>query len=312
MIKRLFSPFTNFKLKYLPILFIYFANSFAAFTKIAETYWMKDSFSLTPSELTSISIWSNLPWTMKIIFGQFIDSVRIKNSQRYIYVYIASFILSIGIIINIFIANNYYVKNMSIYSLLIISGALIQLGLAIQDLVADTLCYDAVDKYDNNGNQLSDDVIKDEIAKIQIIVKVTDIIAAMLAAIISGFIASRYSYANISYFSLVIVIISILGIIIYPKEPYIKLEKFNPQIIYGGILYLLFILFIALLRIDNSDIFILTVGTLIISYLLHKLCEPLEKNYRIEIFKMLLIIFAFRATPSYGRGSFRSRSEVRT
>ncbi|MFN7038520.1 MAG: hypothetical protein ACK4OM_03005 [Alphaproteobacteria bacterium] len=304
MFDRILIPIRTMRMKYLPLLSIYFACSFAAFTKIAESFWIKNSLTLTPSEITSITIWANLPWTMKIIFSQFLDSVKIFGSQRNVYVIIAGIIMAIGYLINIGISNNFFHMNSQceIYYLLIASGALIQLGLAVQDLVADTLCYDVVDKDDINGNPRNDKDVKEEIGRVQILVRIVDIFAAMLAAGISGWLASSFPYSVISYFSLFIVLISFIGLLIVPKEPVVRLEKKNMPIMLGGILYIFFIVAISFSGKKNSDVFILTLGTLIISFLIYKVCEPLEKEQKVEILKILLVLFAFRSTPTYGPG----------
>src|ERR1043165_1172701 len=44
--------------------------------------WIKESLRLSPSELAGIGVWLSLPWTVKMVFGQLVDSVPIFGSQR--------------------------------------------------------------------------------------------------------------------------------------------------------------------------------------------------------------------------------------
>ena len=135
MFKNLLQPIFVIKLKYLPLLTVYFANSLAAFSQIAEMFWLKDSLELTSSQIISITIWANLPWSLKILFGQLLDSVKIIGSQRKIYIYIAAFLMLIGNLITIGVANQFpsIVALASIYQLLIVAGLFIQIGFVLQD-----------------------------------------------------------------------------------------------------------------------------------------------------------------------------------
>lgn len=46
---------------------------------IAEAFWIKEALTLTPAELAAIGA---LPWTIKMVFGQLVDSVPILGSER--------------------------------------------------------------------------------------------------------------------------------------------------------------------------------------------------------------------------------------
>lgn len=294
----LLQPILSIKWKYLPLLTIYFANSFFIFSQIAENFWIKNSLNLTSSELISINIWVNLPWSMKIIFGQLLDSVKIAGSQRKSYIFIAAFLMLIGNIINIAVANQYeaVINLTSIYKLLIFSGFLGTLGVILQDLVADTLCNEIVNK-----NQTKE-TIKQEIANIQIIVQVVQISAAMIAVSISGIIASKFGYAIISYFIPIVTLISIIGSLIVKKEPVVILEKIDPRILTYGLVYLAIIILFAVLDFTYSQEVVFIAGILIVSIALFKICSHLSRQQKKEIFCILLVIFTCRVVPRYGPG----------
>ncbi len=296
--RALLQPILSMKWKYLPLLTIYFANSFSIFSQIAETFWVKNSLSLTSSELISIAIWANLPWSMKIIFGQLLDSVKIAGSQRKSYIFIAAFLMLIGNILNIAVAHQYeaIISLTSIYKLLIFSGFLLTLGVILQDLVADTLCNEVVDKHQ------SKEAIKLEIGNVQIIVQVVQISAAMIAVGISGIIASKFGYVVISYFIPIVTLISIIGSLVIKKEPVVSLEKIDPKILTYGMLYLSIIILFALLDFAYSQEVIFMAGMLIVSTALFKICNHLNRQQKKEIFCILLVIFTCRAVPSYGPG----------
>lgn len=297
-LKIFLQPILCIRMKYLPLLAIYFADAFAVFSQIAETFWIKESLRLTANEIISIGIFANLPWSMKIIFGQLLDSFKIAGSQRKSYVFIAAFLMIIGNIVNISVANQYEViTNLSsVYKLLIFSGFTITLGVILQDLVADTLCNEVIDK------QQSAEVIKQEIGNIQILVRIIQISAGIIAVGISGVIASKYGYATISYFIPIISIISISGYLIVKKEPIVRLEKLNLNILFYGLAYLSVIILFIFIDFAYSQEIIFITGMIIVSTALYKICDHLNAQNKKEIFCILLVIFACRAVPVYGPG----------
>ncbi|MFV9876069.1 MAG: hypothetical protein AB8U25_06500 [Rickettsiales endosymbiont of Dermacentor nuttalli] len=292
------------RIKYLPLLFVYFANSFCIFSQIAETFWFKNDLFLTIEQLISITIWVNIPWTTKIFFGQILDSVKILGSRRHIYIIIAVIIMLIGNIITISVANKWSFLDhyFSTYQLLIISGVFIQLGLVIQDLVADTLCYEVVDKIDVNGNVRSDIDVKQEIEDVQILSRIFDIIGSISATLIGGIIASNFSYRVISYFIPIASIISVLGVLISKKEPEGVQEPINIKVFIAGTAYLFFIGFISLSNLKYAQELIFLVGTTIVTISLNILCSHLELQQKKEIFGVLLVLFSMRIIPNYNLG----------
>lgn len=297
-VKEFLQPILCMKMKYLPLLTIYFADAFAVFSQIAETFWVKDSLSLTTDEIISISILANLPWSMKIIFGQLLDSFKIAGSQRKSYTFIAAFLMLIGNVVTICVANGHeIITNLSsTYKLLVFSGFLVTLGVVLQDLVADTLCNEVVDKHK------SEESIRQEIGNIQILVRMTQIVAGMIAIGISGVITSKFGYATISYFIPIISLISISGSLIIRKEPIVRLEKMDMKILSYGLLYLSVIMLFVFIDFDYSKEVIFTVGMIIVSTALYKICDHLSAKKKKEIFCILLVIFTCRAVPVYGPG----------
>lgn len=291
-------------MRYMPIMSIYFANGFLAFSQIAETFWIKNSLSLTVAEVISITIWANLPWSMKILFGQLLDNVRIAKSARHIYVWIAAAIILIGNIITIGVAHQFpFITSLgSTYHLLIAAGLTIQLGIVIQDLIADTLCYEVVPKLDEHGAMRSSDDINKEISNIQILARIFDITAAILATAISGVIASHYSYAAISWFTPIVALISVIGVMMVKTEAPIPKEKVQMPILLGGLVYIAFLMGITGSGFAYAQETVFLVGMSIVLTGLYIICKDLDPQRKKEIFCILVVIYAFRAVPEYSPG----------
>lgn len=303
--KDLLLSIKSMRLKYLPLLTVYFSYNFANFSNIAEMFWQKNSLSLSASELVSITIWANLPWSMKIIFAQFLDSVRIFGSQRRIYIFIGAFLMLLGNFFTISIANNItcITSLTTTYNLLLLGGFLGSCGFVLQDLVADTLCYEVIDKYDENLKPKQDDEIKNDIANLQMLIRVICIpVASILAAYLSEFISVRYDYKIISLILPITAIFSIIGSVLISEEPKVVKERINISILIFGMFYALIALIFALINFKYSQELVFLVGMLVVSIALYKICDPLTLEEKKEVFAILIVIFVTRSVPTYGPG----------
>ena len=72
----LVTPIRAMRLRYLPLLMIYYAYGALGLVGVAQTFWVKEALTFTPAELAAVAVWLTLPWTVKMVFGQLADSVR--------------------------------------------------------------------------------------------------------------------------------------------------------------------------------------------------------------------------------------------
>ena len=95
----LVTPIRAMRLRYLPLLMIYYAYGALGLVGVAQTFWVKEALTFTPAELAALAVWLTLPWTVKMVFGQLADSVPILGSQRRIYVFIGASLVASGMVI---------------------------------------------------------------------------------------------------------------------------------------------------------------------------------------------------------------------
>ena len=62
-------PIRAFRLSYVPVVMVYFAYGALGLIDVTRDPWIKESLSLTPSDLAGIAVWLMLPWTVKMVFG---------------------------------------------------------------------------------------------------------------------------------------------------------------------------------------------------------------------------------------------------
>ena len=98
MLTTLVRPIQAFRLKYLPLLMVYFAYGALGIIDVSRDMWIKERLTLAPTELAGIGVWLSLPWTVKMVFGQLVDSVPIFGSQRRVYILIGAAFVACGML----------------------------------------------------------------------------------------------------------------------------------------------------------------------------------------------------------------------
>ena len=304
----LLNPIKHFKIRYLPLLMIYFAYGASGISSVAETFWVKEELKLSATALVSLGVWLSIPWTIKMVFGQLVDSVAIFGSQRRVYVYIGASLIAMGTILLIGLAGDYsWAKFTSKENVYIISALLSVIGFVLQDVVADTMSTEVVDR-----NQ-SEEKIQEELAYVQILGRLAISLAAVIVAGLSGWLAQIYSYETVFKISLIIPLISIIGVSII-KLDVAKPTPINCKILCGGIVFATFVVLMGygeyqtwnntLLKFifSHSQEIVFLVSFGVIVYMLSLVLEDIELKIRSFIIKTAIIIFVYRAMPSVGPG----------
>src|SRR4026208_672712 len=97
-IDSLLRPIRAFRLNYVPVVMVYFAYGALGLIDVTRDLWIKESLSFTPSQLAGIAVWLSLPWTVKMVFGELVDTVPIFGSQRKSYILIGAAFTASGLI----------------------------------------------------------------------------------------------------------------------------------------------------------------------------------------------------------------------
>lgn len=322
-------PIKAFRRKYIPLLLVYFAYGFQGVSSVALTFWEKESLGLSISELASLGVWLSIPWTLKMILGQWVDNVSIFGSRRKSYIALGSVLMTFGYLVLIgLMTNSPLVMWMgSNYTIYLVASLLSVFGFLIQDVTADALSTEVVDRYYNRRLGLkmkkTDAALKQELAMVQILGRLSLMLAGVLAAYLSGVLATIFETEpyRVVVISLVIPIISLMGAFLIPwKEvDFSKSTVFHKGVLGGGIFYGFIILFFALLGswVGNvsgmmgdvlgwmnrysQELTVLFSFGILFTMLKWVLADEKKDTVR-QIFCVLLALFLFRATPSVGPG----------
>src|SRR5262249_48176789 len=146
----LVAPVRAMRLAYLPLLMVYFAYGATGITAVAEAFWIKKDLAWTPAELSGLAVWFTLPWTVKMVFGELVDTVPILGSQRRIYVFLGALLVALGYLLLASAAARWIIAADA--GRLYVAATLLNVtGLVLQDVVADAMSTEVVPRSHADG-----------------------------------------------------------------------------------------------------------------------------------------------------------------
>ncbi len=291
-------PIRALRIRYIPLLLIYFSYGSSVFTAIAENFWVKEALDMSASDLAELSVWLITPWTVKMIFGQMVDSIQIFGSNRKSYVYIGAALITLSSVLMIAVIGDYViVQDFSKKFIYIIASIIAVVGFVIQDVVADTMTTEVVDK--SQGK----DEINQELATIQVLSRLSLGLAIFLTSWIGGELASVFKNNREVVFmiSLFVPLLSILGVSLV-KLNIVAVSPINKQVLFGGLTFAVFIVLMGYSDVPYSQEIVFIVSFGVVLYFLRGLITDLDVRTIMHIKMAMIVIFVYRAMPSVGAG----------
>jgi len=288
------TPIRALKMRYIPLLLIYFAYGSSVFVGIARDFWVKKELALSAEDLVALGVWLTVPWTIKMIFGQLVDSVTIFGSNRKVYVFIGAVLMTLSTLLLIGVVGEHqWIAAYSKESVYIFASVVGVVGFVMQDVVADTMTTEVVDKTQ------SDDEIKKELATIQVLSRLSLGLAIFIMGWLGGELANIYDYETVFQLSLFIPILSIVGVLVVKLNP-VAPSPLNKQVLFGGLFFAIFVILIGYNDVPYSQEIVFIVSLGVVLYLLSTLIEDLDPNTIKHIKMAMIVIFVYRAMPSVG------------
>lgn len=288
------TPIRALRIRYIPLLLIYFAYGSSMFVGIAQNFWVKKELSLSAEDLVALGVWLTVPWTIKMIFGQMVDSVTIFGSNRKVYVYIGALLIALSTILLIGIVGGHtWIAGYSKEKVYIFASVLGVVGFVMQDVVADTMTTEVVDR------SQSDEEIKKELATIQVLSRLSLGLAVFIMGWLGGELAKIYDYETVYILSLFIPILSIVGVTIVKLNP-VASSPINKQVLLGGLMFAVFVVLIGYNEVPYSQEIVFFVSLGVVLYLLSTLIRDLDPDTIRHIKMAMIVIFVYRAMPTVG------------
>ncbi len=298
MLDVLLTPIRALRLRYVPLLLIYFSYGSGIFTAIAQNFWVKESLDMSAADLAELGIWLGVPWTVKMIFGSLVDSVNIFGSNRKSYVYIGALLITLSSLLMIAAVGDYMiVEDFSKKSIYIIASVIAVVGFVMQDVVADTMTTEVVDKTQTQEK------INQELATIQVLARLSLGFAIFITGWIGGELADvfRDNREIVFIIALFVPLLSILGVLLVRLNP-VAISKVNKQVLFGGLAFAVFIVLMGYNDVAYSQEIVFTISLGVVLYLLNDLIADLGDDAIRHIKMAMIIIFVYRAMPSVGSG----------
>ena len=301
-IANLIRPIQAFRLQYVPLLMVYFAYGALGLVDVSQSMWIKESLSLSPAELAGIGVWLTLPWTVKMVFGELVDTVPILGSQRRSYILIGASCTAAGLI-TLAGAAGQWLAFLPPHQLYVFGAMLIVLGTVIQDVVADAMSTEVVSRVDAAGKPRPDEEVRAELGMVQVLGRLSLSLGILVVAGLSGLLAYLLPRETVFLIALVVPAVSVIGVLLIQSETGER-RPIDWRILGGGLVFGAVVALLGLggVPFGQEIIFIVSMG--VICGMLVFVTRDLDHKSRMIILYAAIIIFAFRSTPTAGDGYF--------
>jgi hypothetical protein len=296
----LLTPIRAMRLRYLPLLMIYYAYGALGLVTIAEAFWIKEALTLTPAELASIAVWLTLPWTIKMVFGQLVDSVPVLGSQRRAYVFMGASLVASGLIILAGAAGG-WIAFASKNALYVMAQLLIVIGVVLQDVVADAMTTEVVERNYADGSPKPLQEVERELGLVQVLGRLALWSGILSVAGLSGWLAQIFSYETVFLLGLMVPAISVTGASLVRLDGTVP-RPIDWRILGGGLLFGIAVVAIGLGGLPFGQELIFAVSLAVIGLMLARVAQDVDEQHRRKILFAALVIFLYRATPGVGEG----------
>ena len=298
----LMRPILAFRLNYVPVVMVYFAYGALGLIDVTRDFWIKEALTLTPVQLAAIAVWLSLPWTIKMVFGELVDSVPIFGSQRTAYVLIGASFTASGMVTLAGAAGG-WLTFLTPGNLYILGALLIVIGTVIQDVVADAMSTEVVARTDAAGQPRPDAEVRAELGMVQVLGRIALSAGILAVAGLSGWLASIFSHETVFLMGLVIPVISITGVFLR-RSTVAERRPTDWRILGGGVAFGALVIALGLGGVPFAQELVFILSMAVICSMLVLVTRDLAAEIKRAILFTAIIIFAFRATPSVGDAYF--------
>lgn len=302
LVAHLILPISSFRLRYLPLLMIYFSYGALGVIDISRDMWVKEKLSLSPAEIAGIGVWLGLPWTIKMVFGELVDSVTFFGSRRRNYVILGAAITASGLLILAGGAAN-SITTLQPAQIFVTGMMLIVVGTVLQDVVADAMSTEVVSRTYETGEPKTEKEILTDLGMVQVLGRLSLSVGILSVAGLSGLMAKYISRETVFVSALIVPLISITGALFVNLEPALP-RSLNWKFLGSGLMFGMTILACSFVNFPFSQEFIFLLSLTVIVVMLANVTRSVSLTERRIILYTAIIIFAFRANPTIGDGYF--------
>jgi hypothetical protein len=301
-IASLARPLQALRLRYVPLLMVYFAYGALGLIDVTRDFWVKESLTLSPAELAAIGVWLTLPWTVKMVFGELVDCVPILGSQRRAYILIGALCTATGLV-TLAGAAGQWLAFLPPHQLYVLGSMLIVLGTVIQDVVADAMSTEVVARVDADGKPRPDEDVRADLGMVQVLGRIFLSLGILAVAGASGMLAFMLPRGMVFLVALVVPLISLTGVFLIKAEA-VERRPIDWRILGGGLAFGTVVAALGLGGVPFAQELIFVISMGVVCAMLVFVTRELDHKTRMIILYAAIIIFAFRSVPTAGDGYF--------
>lgn len=294
------APLAALKSAYVPLLMIYFAYGALGLVAVADSFWVKKALDLSAADLARLGVWLTLPWTIKMVFGELVDTVPILGSQRRVYVFIGAGLIALAMVMLAGAASGWltFASPDRIY---VIASLISVTGVVLQDVVADAMSTEVVPLKNADGTPRDKAEIDHDLGMVQVLGRLALSIGIFATAGLAGLLAQVFSYATVFLIGLVIPLISMSGALLVRLETS-ETRPTDWRLLGGGLAFGAVVTALLTAGVPFSEEIVLALSLAVIGTMLVRVTAEMPEETRLRILFAATIIFAFRAVPGPGEG----------
>ena len=184
----------------------------------------------------------------------------------------------------------------------VLGAMLIVIGTVIQDVVADAMSTEVVERVDAAGRKRPEEDVRADLGMVQVLGRLALSIGILAVAGLSGWLASIFSRERCSYGPRHPGV-SVTGVLLIHAETSER-RPIDWRILGGGIAFGTVVVALGFGDVPAAQEIVFVISMVVICWMLVLVTRELDPKSRRSIMFAALIIFAFRATPSAGDGYF--------
>jgi len=196
---------------YIPPLMVYFAAGVSGFTSIIEAFFVKENLGLSVAMLASLGFWAGLPWAMKMPLGHLVDRFWHRKA---LFVYLGAALMAASLLIMVGLTGHtaWMATMLPLDTWYVVAVLLAPIGYVLQDVVADAMTVEAVSARREDGTGYTEAEQQQMHVTMQTLGRMAIVGGGALVAGVGGWLAKALSYEFMYWISLVIPVISVLGV----------------------------------------------------------------------------------------------------
>jgi hypothetical protein len=186
-------------------------------------------------------------------------------------------------------------------ALYVMAQLLIVIGVVLQDVIADAMTTEVVERVRPDGSPRLEAEVQRELGLVQVLGRLALWSGILSVAGLSGWLAQIYSYETVFLLGLAVPAVSLTGAMLVRLDP-TATKPVDWRILGGGLLFGASVLAIGLSGVPFGQEIVFIISLTVIALMLFRVAEDVDEVHRKRIFYAALVIFLFRSSPGVGEG----------